>query len=254
MTEAETPTSPSSLPFGGRIVLVTGASRGIGYHAALAFAQAGAQVVAAARTQGGLEALDDAVLAATGRNATLVPVNLMDGEAIDRLGAAIYERWGKLDVLISNAGEAGVVTPVAHLDPHIWDKAVAVNMTATYRLIRSMDPLLRRAEAGRAVFVTSGIAAKPRAFFGAYAASKAGMEALVRTYADEMDSTAVRCALVNPGPMRTRMRAGAFPGEDPADLPPPEALAPLLLELARADRAPPTEVVHYKDWTATQES
>lgn len=245
---------PAAPSFADRIVLVTGASRGIGYQAALAFAKAGAQVVAAARTQGALEALDDEITQATGRHATLVPVNLMDGEAIDRLGAAIYERWGRLDVLLANAGELGVVTPVAHLDPHVWDKAVTVNMTATYRLIRSMDPLLRRAEAGRAVFVTTGIAAKPRAFFGAYAASKAGMEALVRTYADEMESTAVRCALVNPGPMRTKMRAGAFPGEDPADLPPPEALTPLLLELARADWEPPPQVVHYKDWAAAQET
>lgn len=241
-------------PFSDRIVLVTGASRGIGYAAALAFARAGAQVVATARTQGGLEALDDEIEAATGRHATLVPLNLMDGEAIDRLGAAIYERWGKLDVLISNAGEFGLTTPVAHLDPQVWDKAVSVNMTAAYRLIRSCDPLLRRAPAARAVFVTSGVVAHPRAFLGAYAATKAGLEALVRVYADEMESTSVRCALVNPGPMRTRMRATAFPGEDPEELPPPEALAPLLLELARHDREPPAEVVQYRAWAAAQES
>ena len=242
--------APAPPDFTDRIVLVTGASRGIGFHAALAFARAGAQVVATARTQGGLEALDDAVVAATGRHATLVPLNLADGEAIDRLGAAVYERWGRLDALVSNAGELGLVTPVAHLDPHVWDKAVAVNLTATYRLIRSMDPLLRRAKAGRAVFVTSGIAAAPRAFSAPYAATKAGMEALVRVYADEMESSPVRCALVNPGPMRTKMRATAFPGEDPDTLAPPEAIAPLLLELARSDREPPSHVVQFKTWAA----
>lgn len=231
--------------FTGRVVLVTGASRGIGRACALAFARAGAHVVAAARTQGGLEELDDEITAATGRAATLVPMDLRNGDGVDRLGAALFERWGRLDVLFSNAGELGLVTPVPHLDPPVWDKAVAVNMTATYRLIRSMDPLLRAAPAGRAVFLTTGVAATQRAFFGAYAATKAGMEALVRTYADEMEHTAVRCALLSPGPMRTRMRAQAFPGEDPAELPPPEALAPLALELARADREPPQEVVRF---------
>ena len=231
--------------FTDRIVLVTGASRGIGRACALAFAKAGAHVIAAARTQGGLEELDDEVTSATGRPATLVPMTLTDGDAIDRLGGAIFERWGRLDVLFSNAGDLGLVTPVAHLDPHVWDRAVAVNMTATYRLIRSMDPLLRAAPAGRAVFLTTGIAQAPRAFFGAYAATKAGMEALVRAYADETEHTAVRCALLSPGPMRTRMRALAFPGEDPRALPPPEALAPLALQLARADREPAQEVVRF---------
>lgn len=237
--------APSPPDFSDRIVLVTGASRGIGRACALAFARAGAHLVATARTQGGLEELDDEITAATGRTATLVPLDLKQGNDIDRLGAALHERWGRLDVLFANAGDLGLVTPVAHLDVSVWDRALAINLTANFRLIRSMDPLLRAASAGRAVFLTSGVAQAPRAFFGAYAASKAGLEALVRTYAEETEHTAVRCALLSPGPMRTRMRATAFPGEDEAALPPPEALTPLALELARADRVPPTGVVRF---------
>lgn len=239
----------TALPdFTDRIVLVTGASRGIGAAVAMAFARARAHVVACARTTGALEALDDAVQAEGLEPLTLVPFDITDGDAIDRLGGALYARFGRLDALISNAGELGLVTPVAHLDPQVWDKAVAVNLTANYRLIRSLDPLLRAAEAGRAVFVTSGIASRPLAFFGAYAATKAGLDALVRSYAEETEHTKVRCALVNPGPMRTAMRARAFPGEEPDDLPPPEALAPLILDLARPDRDPPPGVVNYRDW------
>lgn len=231
--------------FTDKTVLVTGASRGIGRACALAFAKAGAQVIAAARTQGGLEELDDAITAATGRPATLVPLNLTDGDAIDRLGGAVHERWGRLDVLFSCAGELGLVTPLAHLDVKVWDKAVAVNLTANYRLIRSMDPLLRAAPAGRAVFVTSGIASTPRAFFGPYAATKAGLEALVRTYAEETEHTAVRTALLSPGPVATRMHATAFPGADPAEQTQPDEIAPLALELARSDREPSREPVRF---------
>ena len=240
----------SSPDFAGKIVLVTGASRGIGRGAALAFARAGAQVIACARTTGALEALDDEAQAAGAAPLTLVPFDIADGESIDRLGGVLHQRFGRLDALVSNAGELGPITPVGHLEPKDFDKAVAVNLTANYRLIRAFDPLLRAAPAGRAVFVTSGIAAQPRAFWGAYAASKAGMEALVRVYADEVEQAGVRCALVNPGPMRTRMRAAAFPGDDPDELTPPEALAPLLLELARGDRDPPAGVVDYRDWAA----
>ena len=229
-------------PLVGRIALVTGASRGIGYALALGLAEAGAHVVATARTQGGLEELDDAIVAVTGANATLVPLDIEDGDGIDRLGAALYERFGRLDILVSNAGELGLLTPVAHLDPKVWERAVAVNLTATYRLIRSMDPLLRRAEAARAIFLTTGVATAPRAFWGAYAATKAGMEALVQTYADETDSTPIRCTLLSPGPLRTRMRMQAFPGEDPAELTPPEALIPLVLELASPGAEPPPRV------------
>jgi len=235
------------LPLAGRVALVTGASRGIGYAAALGLAQAGAHVIATARTQGGLVELDDAITAATGQGATLVPMDITDGDAIDKLGGAIFERWGRLDILVSNAGELGLLTPIGHLDPKIWDRAVAVNMTATYRLIRSVDPLLRKADAGRAIFLTSGAASLPRAFWGAYAATKAGMEALVRVYADEVEHTPVRCTLLSPGPMRTRMRMTAFPGEDPADLTPPEAIMPLVVELARADSEPPI-LQNFVDW------
>jgi NAD(P)-dependent dehydrogenase (short-subunit alcohol dehydrogenase family) len=231
------------------VALVTGASRGIGYAVALGLARAGAQVIATARTQGGLEELDDAVFAATGAHATLVPLDIQDGEGVDRLGAALYERFGRLDVLVSNAGDLGLLTPVAHLDPPVWERALAVNATATFRLIRSVDPLLRAAPAARAVFVTTGVAARPRAFWGAYAASKAAMETLVRVYADEMETTGVRCTLLNPGPLRTRMRMQAFPGEDPADLTPPEALVPLVLDLVSPGREPPP-YASFADWRA----
>ncbi len=239
-------------PLQGRTALVTGASRGIGHACALGLARAGAHVIATARTQGGLEELDDAILAATGERATLVPLDITNGAGLDQLGAAIFERWGRLDVLLSNAGELGLITPVGHLDPQVWDRAVAVNMTATYRLIRSVDPLLRRAEAGRAIFTTTNIASTTRAFWATYAATKAGMEALVRCYADEVEHTPVRCALLSPGPMRTRMRMSAFPGEDPADLAPPEEIVPLVVELARSDREPPKEVVNFPAWRAAQ--
>ena len=232
----------------GRVAVVTGASRGIGYAAALALAKAGAHVIAVARTEGGLTELDDEIRAATGASATLVPLDLKDGKGVDRLGAAIYERWSKLDILVSSHGELGLITPVAHLEPQTWERAVAVNMTANYRLLRSFDPLFRRAEAARLVFLTSGLAVEPRAFWGAYAVTKAGMEHLVRVYADEVSHTPVRVALLEPGPTATRMRAAAYPGEDPTTLPSPVDIAPLIVELARADKEPPTEVVSYRAW------
>jgi NAD(P)-dependent dehydrogenase (short-subunit alcohol dehydrogenase family) len=238
-------------PLAGRIALVTGASRGIGQALALGLAKAGAHVIATARTQGGLEELDDAILAATGAHATLVPLDVTEGDGLDRLGAALYERFGRLDILVSNAGDLGLLTPVAHLDPKIWERSVAVNMTATFRLIRSMDPLLRLAPAARAVFITTNVEKTTRAFWGSYAATKAGMETLVRCYADEVDNTAIRCTLLSPGPLRTRMRMTAFPGEDPADLLPPEALTPLLLELVAPGAEPPS-YVSFPDWAAAR--
>lgn len=217
--------------FNGKIALVTGASRGIGYSVALEFAKEGAHVIAVARTDGGLEELDDAIKA-EGGTATLVPLDLTDYEGVDRLGAAIYERWGKLDVLIGNAGALGVISPVGHILPKDWHKAIDVNVNANWRLLRSMDPLLKEAEAGRAVFVTSGAAHKCRPYWGPYSVSKAALEALVKTYAAEVANTNVRANLLSPGPMRTAMRAQAMPGEDPETLPHPSEVAPLFLEMA----------------------
>lgn len=246
-------TADSSKPLAGRIVLVTGASRGIGQACALAMAKAGAHIIAAARTQGGLEELDDAIFAATGEHATLTPFDLVDGGAIDRLGGAVFERFKRLDVLVHAAAMPGQLTPVSHMEPREWAKVVAINLTASYRLIRSFEPLLKASDAGRAIFFTSGVVPRPRAFFGAYAATKAGVESLVRCWADEIENTPVRSAIVNPGPMRTRMRAEAFPGEDPMTLPPPEEITPLIVDLARADRQPsPTPTIEFSEWKAAQ--
>ncbi|CAH1667950.1 SDR family NAD(P)-dependent oxidoreductase [Chelatococcus asaccharovorans] len=220
-----------SRPLDTRIALVTGASRGIGRAAALAFARAGAHVVALARTVGALEELDDEIQAAGG-HATLVPVDLNDYEALDRLGAALHERWGKLDILLANAGVLGVLSPLGHVEPKVWDNVMAINVTANWRLIRSLDPLLRASDAGRAIFLSSGAAHSCRAFWGPYAASKAAVEAMARSYAAETENSALRVMLVNPGPLRTAMRRAAMPGEDPETLKTPEDLAPHLVELA----------------------
>lgn len=241
--------SDTSLPLKDRIALVVGASRGIGYESALALAKAGAHVIATARTQGGLEELDDAIFAATGQHATLVPFDLVDGGAIDRLGGAIFERFGKLDIWVQAAATMGPsgLTPVAHAEPREFAKVEKINFTAVYRLIRSLEPLLRASDAGRAIHLTSSAAANPRAFWGMYAATKAGAEALVKCWADEIESTPVRCAIVDPGRMRTQMRAQAFPGEDPMDLPHPSEIGPLIVDLARGDLTPPL-TVSFRDW------
>jgi NAD(P)-dependent dehydrogenase (short-subunit alcohol dehydrogenase family) len=201
-----------------KVAVVTGASRGLGYALSLALAREGAHVVAVARTVGGLEELDDEIRS-LGGSATLVPADLTDFAAIDRLGEAIFERWKRLDIVIGNAGVLGKLSPLGHIEPKVWDEAVAVNLTANWRLIRSLDPLLRAAPAGRAVFVTSAAARHLRAYWGVYSVTKAALEALVKTYAAEISKTDVRANLFNPGPMRTAMRAKAFPGEDPATLP-----------------------------------
>ncbi|MBE7734378.1 SDR family NAD(P)-dependent oxidoreductase [Devosia faecipullorum] len=214
----------------GRNVLVTGASRGIGYAAALEAARRGAHVIAVARTVGGLEDLDDEIQK-LGGSTTLVPLDLRDGEAIDRLGAAIFERWGHLDGLVANAGQLGVLSPVAHIKPDDFDKVLAVNVTANYRLLRSLDLLLRQSEAGRAVFVSSSSARSARPFWGLYAASKAALDAMIKSYAGEVVQTNVRTNLFYPGAVRTAMRAKAMPGENPETLPTPEAVAPLLIDL-----------------------
>src|SRR6478672_328807 len=218
------------LPLASRIALVTGASRGIGYATARALAKAGAHVVAVARTQGGLEELDDAITAAGG-SATLVPLNLTDSDGIARLGAALHERHGKLDILVGNAGIAGPSSPLGHIDLKPWTDVIAVNVTANFQLIRCMEPLLRQSDAGRAVFVTSGVATKATAYLGPYAASKAAMEALVRAWAHETASTNIRVNLFNPGPIRTRMRAIVFPGEDPMTLDTPEQVAEFIVPM-----------------------
>jgi NAD(P)-dependent dehydrogenase (short-subunit alcohol dehydrogenase family) len=218
-------------PLAGRIVVVTGASRGIGYEAAKGFAAAGAHVVAVARTVGGLEELDDAIKA-EGGSATLVPLDLKDYEGIDRLGGAIYERWKKLDVLFSNAGLLGRLSPVEHIPPEIVEDVMAVNVTANFRLVRSLDPLLRQSDAPRALFMSSGITRSCRPFWGAYSASKAALDAMARTYAQEVQKTPIRVIVITPGAMRTGMRAQAMPGEDPMTLPEPSEIVPHLIEMA----------------------
>jgi NAD(P)-dependent dehydrogenase (short-subunit alcohol dehydrogenase family) len=217
-------------PLADRIALVTGASRGIGHAIAIKLADAGAHVVATARTVGALEELDDAIRAGGG-STTLVPFDLTDYPAIDRLGAALHQRYKRLDVLVGNAGVLGPVSPLGHVEPKAWDDVIAVNVTANWRLIRSMDPLLQAAPAGRAVFVTSGAATNARAYRGPYSMSKAALDVLVRVYAAETASTNVKVNLFNPGPTRTRMRAAFMPGEDPATLPRPIQVAERLIDL-----------------------
>jgi NAD(P)-dependent dehydrogenase (short-subunit alcohol dehydrogenase family) len=214
----------------GRIALVTGASRGIGRALALAMARQGAHVVAVARTVGALEQLDDDIKA-TGGSASLVPMDLRKPEGIDQLGLIVFERWKRLDILVGNAGVLGTLSPLGHIEPKTWEEVMAVNVTANWRLIRSFDPLLRQSEAGRAVFVTSGAARSIFAYWGPYAVSKAALEALAKTYAAETVTTDIKVNLLNPGPIRTRMRAQAMPGEDPDTLPPPEAVAEAFLPL-----------------------
>jgi NAD(P)-dependent dehydrogenase (short-subunit alcohol dehydrogenase family) len=218
----------------GRVALITGASRGIGAAVARRFAAEGARLILAARTVGGLEETDDAIRQAGGERATLVPLDLGQGDQIDQLGAAIYERFGRLDVLVGNAGTAGTLSPVGHVSPKDWDEVMAVNVTANFRLIRSMDPLLRQSDSGRAIFVTSGLAQRAIAYWGPYAASKAALEMLVRIYAAEVEKTKVRVNLLNPGIARTASRAKAFPGEDPSTVPNPDTKTERFVELAEA--------------------
>ncbi|MDI4235888.1 SDR family NAD(P)-dependent oxidoreductase [Bradyrhizobium sp. 31Argb] len=218
------------LPLASRIALVTGASRGIGYATALALAKAGAHIVAVARTQGGLEELDDEIRQ-SGGSATLVPLSLTDSDGIARLGAALHERHGKLDILVGNAGVAGPSSPLGHIDLKSWNDVMAVNVTANFQLIRCMEPLLKVSDAGRAVFITSGAANKALAYLGPYAASKAALETLVRVWANETATLRLRVNLFSPGPIRTRMRAAVFPGEDPMDLDTPEQAAEFILPM-----------------------
>ncbi len=236
-------------PQAGRIAFVTGASRGIGRSAALGLARAGAQVIACARSKAGLEELDDEIFAATGQHATLIPFDITDGDSFDRLTSALYERFGRIDVVVHAAGVLGTLSPVTHHDPKDFDRIVAVNVTASWRLLRALEPLLRLSASARAIFLTtsSGVT-EGRAFWGPYGATKAAMETLVRAWADELEITPVRAALLSPGAMRTKMRASAFPGEDPMTLPHPDELVPLLLDLADGNRVPPKTTISFPDW------
>jgi NAD(P)-dependent dehydrogenase (short-subunit alcohol dehydrogenase family) len=216
-------------PLSNRIALVTGASRGIGRAAAIALGAAGAHVICVARTVGGLEETDDAIRR-KGGTATLVPLNLREFDAIDRLGATIFERWGRLDAFFGNAGSLGVITPLTHLEVKAFQELVEVNITANWRLIRSFDPLLKKSDAGRVLFVTSGAARKHTPYWGGYGMAKAALESLALTYAEECATTNVRVNLLSPGPVRTAMRAKAMPGEDPSVLTRPEELGPTIVD------------------------
>ncbi len=215
----------------GRIALVTGAGRGIGRAVAVALARAGAHVVALSRSRAPLEETDDAILAATGRQATLLVLDLREGAKLDAIGPTLAERFGRLDILVGNAGVLGRLGPITHLPETDWDELWAVNVTANWRLMRSTEPLLRASDAGRAVFVTSGVARRPRAYWGPYGATKAALEHLAIVWAAELAKTAAKVNLFDPGPVATRMRAAAMPGEDPATLPTPEAIAPSIVAL-----------------------
>jgi NAD(P)-dependent dehydrogenase (short-subunit alcohol dehydrogenase family) len=240
-------------PLAGKIALVTGASRGIGYATALALAQAGAHVVAVARTVGGLEELDDAIRAGDG-SATLVPLDLKDHAGIARLATALGERFQRLDVLVGNAGILGPLSPLGHVEPKAWDEVLAVNVTANWHLIRTLDPLLQQAAAGRVVFVTAGVAVKVRAYWGPYAVSKAALETLARTYAAETATTQVRVNLFSPGPTRTRMRAMAMPGEDPASLKTAAAAAEKIVALCLPAVQETGQIYDYRDGALAQKA
>jgi NAD(P)-dependent dehydrogenase (short-subunit alcohol dehydrogenase family) len=228
-----------------RVALVTGASRGIGRAVARELAREGAHVIAVARTSGALEELDDQIRK-DGGAATLVPMDLRDGPAFPRLAGAIAERWKKLDILIGNAGVLGPLTPIANINPKNWIEAVDVNVNANLRLIQFLDPLLKASDAGRAVFVTSGAATTIRGYWGTYSATKAALDALIKTYAAECATTKVRANLFSPGPARTGMRAKAFPGEDPLTLPTPEDIAPAIVALALPSETRNGDIVAFK--------
>lgn len=228
----------------GRIALVTGASRGIGRAIALRFAQEGAHVILVARTIAALEEIDDEIQA-LGGSATLVPMNLREFDKIDQMGQALYDRFGKIDILVGNAGFLGDLTPMAHLKVKMWNEVMDVNVTANWRLIRSMEPLLKQSDAGRAIFLSSGTTKAPRAYWAAYAVSKAALENMVQTWALELGKTNIKANLIDPGATRTRMRAQAYPGENPESLKEPEALTDLFVELASPAYDKTGEVVRY---------
>ncbi len=231
MSETTSSNGAAEASFDGKVVVVTGASRGIGRACALALAERGAHVVALARTQGALEELDDEIRALGGPAPTLAPVDMRDGDALDRLGQVVQERWGKLDGLVANAGVLGPLTPTAQITVKDWDEAIAINLTSNFRLVRATDALLRAAPAGRAVFMTSTAAQAPRAYNGVYAATKGGLESFVSAYAAELVNTNVRINCLNPGGTKTAMRRQAFPGEDTSKLATPEEVAASVLAM-----------------------
>ncbi len=217
--------------FAGRIALVTGASRGIGYALSKLIAAKGAHVIAVARTVGGLEELDDEIKS-IGGTSTLVPLDLRDFDAIDRLGESIFDRWNKLDILVGNAGILGSLSPIGHIEPQIFEEVIAVNLIANWRLIRSLDPLLRNSKSARGIFISSSAAKDCKPYWSAYSASKSGLETLVRTYAIEIEKVSnIKVNLVDPGPIRTAMRAKAMPGENPETLTTAEQLAESIIPL-----------------------
>ena len=225
-----------------RVALVTGASRGIGRAVALAFAEQNIHILLLARTQGGLEEVYDEIVNAGGE-ATGVPMDLTDYEAIDRLGGVIAERWGKLDIFVGNAGILGPISPVGHMKPDEFEKTLAVNVTANARLIRALEPLLLASDNGRAVFLTSGSAYSTKPFWGAYSTSKAALDALVKSWANEQKNTALKINLYSPGPVRTAMRAQAMPGENPSTLPTAEDIAPQIVSLCSPDYQETGEII-----------
>ena len=234
-----------------RITLVTGATRGIGRATALALAGQGHHIIATGRTQGALEELDDAI-ESLGATATLVPFDIRDMAQVNQLGLIVAERYGQLDGLFANAGILGDITPAPHVTPKTWDEVIATNLTANVNLVRALDPVLRESPSGRAVFVTSGVATSRRAYWSAYAASKAGLEAFVQCYAREVEHGSLRVNLLDPGATATQMRAKAMPGEDPSTLPQPEDVAKLAAHMLSPDFTDSAAIVRYRDWAETQ--
>ncbi len=240
---------PETPDFSGRIALVTGATRGIGRAVSLALAKAGAHVVISGRSGARLEEVDDEIRAAGG-SATILQLDLNKGDRIDAIGPTIYPRWGKLDILVANAGILGPLSPLPHVTADSWEMVMRINLEANWRLIRSLDPLLRLSDAGRAVFVTSGAASGNYAYWGPYAVSKAGLEAMTRTWAEEVINTPLRVNLINPGAIATHMRAKAFPGEKPETLPTPAQIAPLFLEVVAPSQSATGRVFDGYEWLA----
>ena len=234
----------------GKIALVTGASRGIGRALALALARAGAHVLALARTSGALEELDDEIRAVGGA-ASLIPLDLAEGDGIEQFAAALMQRFDKLDILVANAAVLGELAPLTDIDPKIWQATLDLNVTVNWRLIRALDPLLQQSDDARAVFLTSRVGGElARAYWGAYGVSKAAMEMLAATYAEENRNTSLSVAVIDPGPMRTDMRAQAMPGEKPETLPEPSALAPLLYHAVTAKSDELMRLV-FREWRET---